>query len=286
LLPYEPAEDRWLWDLEKIRTVGITDNVVELMAEKIQRLGKPTQDMLTLAACIGNTFDVLTLGIVAARPVDEVLTGLWPALKEGLILPRDDAFGVLRRGGFDLDLSAADDVAAISCRFVHDRVHQATYSLIDEEQRQRVHLKVGRRLLKTAGVVEDRLFDIVNHINLGAELVDRPDERLYMARLNLLAGIKAKSSTAYDSGLAYLRVGIQFLPESAWETAYELAFELYRTETECAYLLGDFAHAENLSGMLLRRSRGRHEKAQVYNLQIAFYIRLWLPRCHPRHFAG
>jgi len=271
LLTYEPAEDRWAWDLEQIRTVGITDNVVELMAEKIQRLARPTQDMLTLAACIGNTFDVLTLGIVAARPVDEVLTGLWPALKEGLILPRDDAFGILRQGGFDLDLSAADDVSAISCRFVHDRVHQATYSLIDEEQRQRVHLKVGRRLLKTVGVVEDRLFDIVNHINLGAELVDRPDERLYMARLNLSAGIKAKSSTAYDSGLAYLRAGIQFLPESAWETAYGLAFELYRTETECAYLLGDFAHAENLSGMLLRRSRGRHEKAQIYNLQIAFY---------------
>ncbi len=271
LLTYDPAEDGWTWDLERLRTVGITDNVVELMAAKIQRLARPSQDMLTLAACIGSTFDVETLAIVADRSVKEVMTGLWPALQDGLILPRDDAFKVLRQGGGDLDLSGAEDVSAISCRFVHDRVHQAAYSLIGEGQRQRVHLKVGRRLLETVGAVEDRLFDIVNHVNRGAELIDRPDERLRMARLNLLSGIKAKNSTAYDSGLAYLRAGIRFLPESAWETACDLAFELYRTETECAYLLGDFDHAENLSGMLLRRARDRHEKALIYNLRIAFY---------------
>ena len=301
LLTYDPVEDGWAWDLERIRTVGITDNVVELMAEKIQRLAKPSQDMLTLAACIGSTFDVETLAIVAAQSADEVMAGLWPALQDGLILPRGDAFNVLHQGGEDLDLSGADSASStsasstsasstsasstsasstsasstsassVSCRFVHDRVHQAAYSLIDEGQRQRVHLKVGRRLLETVGAVDDGLFDVVNHVNLGAELVDLPSDRLLMARLNLSAGIKAKNSTAYDSGLAYLRAGIRFLPESAWETAYDLAFELYMTETECAYLLGDFDHAEELSGMLLRRSRDRHEKAQIYNLRIAFY---------------
>ena len=271
LLTYDAVEDAWTWDLERIRTVGITDNVVELMAERIQRLDRPSQDMLTLAACIGSTFDVETLAIVAARPVTEVMAGLWPALKDGLILPQDDAFEILRQGSGILDNSDVHNFSEISCRFVHDRIHQAAHSLIEEGQMQSVHLKVGRRLLETVGAVEERLFEIVNHINFGAELVDRADERLDMARLNLAAGIKAKNSTAYDSGLAYLRAGIRFLPESAWEVAYDLAFELYRTETECAYLLGDFDHAENLSGMLLHRSRDRHEKAQIYNLRIAFY---------------
>ncbi len=271
LLVFDPAADGWTWDLERIRTVGFTDNVVELMAEKIQRLAKPSRDMLTLAACIGSTFDFETLSIVAARSVNEVMTGLWPVLQNGLILPLDDASKVLRRGGGNPDFSDADGVAAISCRFVHDRVRQAAYSLLGEGQRHRVHLQVGRRLLETVGAAEGRLFDIVNHVNLGAELVDRPQDRLLMAQLNLSAGIKAKNSTAYDSGLAYLRAGIQFLPASAWETAYDLAFELYKTETECAYLLGDFDQAEDLSGMLLRRSRDRHEKSQIYNLRIAFY---------------
>ena len=271
LLSYDATEDAWRWDLERIRTVGITDNVVELMAEKIQRLDRPSRDMLTLAACIGNTFDVETLASVATRSVNDVMTELWPALRDGLILPHDDTFEILRQGSGDPILSTADEVSAISCRFVHDRIHQAAHSLIDESQRRQVHLKVGRRLLETVDAVADRLFEIVNHVNLGAELIERRGERLLMARLNLSAGIKAKNSTAYDSGLAYLQAGIRFLPETAWETAYDLAFELYRTETECAYLLGDFDRAEDLSGMLLRRSRDRHDKAQIYNLRIAFY---------------
>ena len=270
-LVYDPAENGWTWDLGQIRNHGISDDVVDLMAERIQRLAGSSQEMLTLAACIGSSFDVETLASVSARSANEVLTGLWPALQDGLILSRGDACKALYEGGGDLDIAGIGDISAISCRFVHDRVHQAAYTLIDESQRQKVHLKVGRRLLATDGEADDRLFDIVNHVNLGAELIDNPEERLVMARLNLSAGIKAKNSTAYDSGLAYLRAGTRFLPESAWETAYDLAFELYRTETECAYLLGDFDHAEELSDMLLDRARDRHEKARIYNLRIAFY---------------
>ncbi len=270
-LTYDPAGDGWTWDLEQIRTVGITDNVVELMAEKIQRLAGPSRDLLTLAACIGSTFDFETLGIVAGRCVTAVTSGLWSALQGGLILPQDGASKILRQGGEDLELSAIGDVSAIRCAFVHDRVHQAAYSLLGEDRRQKVHLKVGRRLLETVGGEEDRLFDIVNHFNLGAELIDSAEERLSVARLNLMAGIKAKSSAAYDSGLAYLRSGVRFLPESAWTDAYDLAFELRRIETECAYLLGDFDHAEGLSSLLLERAVSKHEKSQIYSLRIAFY---------------
>ncbi|MEM7356187.1 MAG: serine/threonine-protein kinase PknK, partial [Acidobacteriota bacterium] len=270
LLRYDLAADGWTWDLDQIETLGFTDNVVELMAEKIQRLAQPSQDILTLAACIGSTFDIETLAIVAAQSPNEVMARLWPALQDGLVLPRDDAFKVLQRAG-DQDLSAATNTAAISCRFVHDRVHQAAYSLIEANERQRVHLQVGQRLLATEGAVDDRLFDIVNHVNFGAERVVTPEDRLTMARLNLLAGIKAKNATAYDSGLAYARAGIRFLPEPAWETTADLAFELYTTETECAYLLGDFDHAETLSGLLLDQSRDRHQKARIFNLRIAFY---------------
>ncbi|MEM7587924.1 MAG: AAA family ATPase, partial [Acidobacteriota bacterium] len=266
-LTYDAAADAWRWDLAEIRSVGITDNVVELMAEKIQRLAGPSRALLTLAACIGNAFDVETLALVAEQSAARVMAGLWPALQEGLILP-DDSFEVVDQG--DLDLSGFD-AADVSCRFVHDRIHQAAYSLIDDAQKQRVHLLVGRRLLETVVAVEERLFELVNHVNLGAELVDGADDRLLMARLNLSAGVKAKSATAYDSALAYLRAGIGFLPEDAWGSAYELTFELHKAETEYAYLLGNFERAEALSGMLLGRAHDRHRKTQIYSLRIAFY---------------
>ncbi len=274
LLKQDLDEQAWSWDLEQIRTVGITDDVVDLMAEKIQRLAKPSQDLLTLAACIGNRFDAETLATVAAQSIAKAMSGLWPALKHGLILPRGDASRMLGRTGKELVISDAFDFSGVSFQFVHDRVHQAAYSLIEPSQRKRVHLQIGRRLLNDRSSREEHLFDIVNHVNLGAELVGDPEEELAMARLNLSAGNRAKASAAYDSGSAYLQAGIRFLPENAWEVAHSLTFELYRAETECSYLMGELGRAEELSHMLLGRASGRHEKAQVYNLRIAFYSSL------------
>jgi predicted ATPase len=187
-----------------------------------------------------------------------------------LILPQADTFEVLRPPGGASSLPPAEVIAAISCRFVHDRVHQAAYSLIDAGQRRRVHLKVGRRLLETVGATEEHLFDLVNHFALGYELVEASEERLLIARLNLRAGIKAKNATAYDAARSYLRVGLRCLPQGTWQTAYALTFELHLTEMECAYLLGDFDRAEDLSDLLLRLSRDRHDKARIYSLRIAF----------------
>ena len=118
---------------------------------------------------------------------------------------------------------------------------------------------------------EDYLFDIVNHMNIGADLILAPGERAQMARLNLRAGTKAMESTAYDSGAGYLGAGIRFLPHDAWDTAYGLTFDLHKALSECAYLLGDFDQAETMFDLLLRQARGRHDRSRVYNIRIAFY---------------
>jgi predicted ATPase/signal transduction histidine kinase/CheY-like chemotaxis protein/HPt (histidine-containing phosphotransfer) domain-containing protein len=271
LLTYDPATDAWIWDLEHIKEVGITDNVIELMAGKIQRLAAATQEALTLAACIGNDFEIQTLATVAGSTVQEVVVRLWPALQDGLVVPTDDTYKVLQRGSVDF----AEVGSTTSCRFIHDRVQQAAYSLIAEDDKKRVHLDVGRRLLGENHVpVEDRLFEIVNHMNIGGSLIIDEDERLGLAKLNLRAGTKAKDSTAYGSGAGYLRAGVRFLPDAAWETAYGLAFELYKTLSECTYLIGEFDQAEEIFDMLLSRAGSRHDKAEVYNIRIAFYSSL------------
>ncbi len=268
LLTYDSAEDQWRWDVEQIKGVGITDNVVELMAGKIRRLAAPTQDVLTLAACIGNDFDIETLSVVADCSIQEVATRLWPALQDGLVLPTNDGHRVLQRGSGEL----VEAGASITCRFIHDRVQQAAYSLIAEDDKKRVHLDIGRRMLERAALPgDDGLFDIVNHMNIGATLVEDPSERLTLAELNLRAGTKAKDATAYESGAGYVRSGIQFLASDAWETSYAVTFELHKTLSECTYLLGDFERAEALFDMLLHRARDRHDKAEVYNVRIAFY---------------
>ncbi len=269
LLTYSPADGAWVWDLEHIEEVGIADDVVELMAGKIQRLEAPTQDALTLAACIGNDFDIQTLATVADCTLQEVIARLWPALEDGLILPSGDASRVLHRRRGE-QLVGID--SSVSCRFVHDRVQQAAYSLIADDDKRRVHLDIGRRMLAEMDPSEDAdLFDIANHMNTGAELVRDPDERLELAKLNLRAGTRAKDATAYQSAAEYLGAGVRFLPDNAWSTAYELAFELHKSRSECVYLLGDFDQAETLLDMLMSRAQIRPDKAAVANIRMALY---------------
>ncbi|HTN90314.1 MAG TPA: AAA family ATPase, partial [Sorangium sp.] len=178
LIAFDGEQGGWRWDVAAIRAKGFTDNVVDLMAGKLQRLSTPTRDALQLAACLGSSVDLDTLALVASRPAAELRETLAEAVREGLLLCRGDA-----------------------CRFLHDRVQQAAYSLIPEGQLAEVHLCIGRLLLegRSAGEREEALFDIVGHLNRGAALIRSPAERADLAALNLRAGRRARAAAAHES---------------------------------------------------------------------------------------
>lgn len=273
LLRYDPDAARWTWDLEEISAIGISNNVVELMVGKIVRLPAATQKLLSLAACVGNRFDIETLSIVSARSVREVLHDLAPAVGRGLILPLQDSHKVLQRAGAELDES--EERERVSCRFLHDRVQQAAYALISENDRTLVHLKIGRRLVRRDGTsTDEQLFEAANHLNAALKLIEDSRERSELAALNLRVGAKAKRSTAYESARGYLKAGIRALPRSGWQEEYALSFDLHEALSECAYLLGDFDGAETICELLLREARDRHDKSRVFNLRMAFYSSL------------
>ncbi|MCP4608258.1 MAG: AAA family ATPase, partial [Planctomycetes bacterium] len=148
----------WRWQVEEIETVDITDNVVELMAAKIQKLPAQTQHALQLAACIGNQFDLNTLTTVSEKSAAETFDSLWLAVQEGLILQLDRWVD-----------GQAGNLASGRARFLHDRVKEAAYSLLPEGGEREVHYQVGRLMLKnTSGAErEDKIFDIVNQLDFG-----------------------------------------------------------------------------------------------------------------------
>ena len=253
----------WRWDAEQIRAAAVTDNVVTLMAGKIQKLPPAAQEALRLAACIGDRFELATLAVISERQALETLNHLWPALAEGLVLPLDDHYKLV---------AAANDQNGLQSRFkfLHDRVQQAAYGLIPEAERPATHLNLGRLLLATAPETEldERLFDIVNHLNYGLDLLTDPVERIRLAELNLEAGQKAKTSTAYETALRYLTAGMTLLAADSWAVAYQLAFFLHLERAECEYLTGNFAQAETLFDLILTRAKTVLEKATVLNLLV------------------
>ena len=105
-------------------------------------------------------------------------------------------------------------------KFLHDRIQQAAYSLIPDEHRVDIHLRIGRALLAsmTADQLAEHLFDVANQINRGAgQLVER-DEKAQVATIELRAGRKAKASAAYVSACVYLAAGMALLDESDWDS--------------------------------------------------------------------
>ena len=271
LVAFDPQHFSWQWDLAQIQTRDITDNVVELMAGKIQELGQDTQRVLKLAACIGNRFDLETLAIVSEQSPQAVALNLHDGLLKGLVLPLGESYQVA-----ELDVEGLANELAVDYEFVHDRVQQATYSLIADEDKQRVHLQVGRLLLGSITVEEqnDYIFDIVNHLNTGVGLIDDPLEKQIVANLNLTAGQKAKSSTAYESALSYLTAGLDLLTEESWQTDYKLAFALTIERAECEYLVGNFEQAEAQFDQLVDHAASDFDKIRAYILKVLQYTNL------------
>ncbi len=258
----------WQWNLELIQGIGITDNVVELMVQKIQELSESTQNILKLAACIGNQFDLDVLSIVNEKSRSATAAELWEALKAGLIIPLSNAYKI------PLLLEHFNELV-VDYKFLHDRVQQGAYTLIPENQRKEVHLKVGQLLLRNANTaeLEENIFDIVNHLNISAELITaEPEQRDQLAELNLIAGQKAKAATAYESALKYLTVGLGLLTENSWQRQYNLTLNLYVEVVEVEYLNTHFERAQRLSEVVFEKATNLLDKVKVYELKIQFYI--------------
>ncbi|MFK8183406.1 MAG: AAA family ATPase [Phormidesmis sp.] len=58
---------QWECDFTAIQRLILTDDVVEFMVGRLQKLPKSTQQVLKLAACIGNQFELATLATVCDR---------------------------------------------------------------------------------------------------------------------------------------------------------------------------------------------------------------------------
>ncbi|MBA3533569.1 MAG: GAF domain-containing protein, partial [Ardenticatenales bacterium] len=259
----------WRWEVSEIKARDITDNVVDFMRGALEQLPERTQETLKVAAALGNAFDLTTLARAQARSLAETAADLWPTLEAGLVLPLGESYRLLQ-----VETAATVEALAetmnVSYRFLHDRVQQAAYALLAEEERPALHLRIGQLLLTHSSEAEqeERLFAMVDHLNTAMSLVTEASEREALARLNLRAGQKAKSSTAYEPAFQYLQHGLSLLPDNPWQSHYDLALALYREAVESAYLQGNFVQMETLAAQPLTHARTVLDKVKIYEVLI------------------
>jgi predicted ATPase/signal transduction histidine kinase len=271
----------WQYDLVEIEALSLTDDVVKFMTIQIEKLPIHTQKVLMLAACIGNDFDLRTLATIHEKSAFDTSLDLLPALREGLVLAQNDAYKLFQDEHDSLisinhqedQHSQIPDFQFPRYKFVHDRVQQAAYSLILEEQKKPVHLKIGLLLLSNTPIAEreEKIFELVNQFNIALEFITHQSKRDHLAEMNLTAGRKALASTAYQSALKYLKTGIELLADDSWDNKYELTLALYETAAEAACLAGEFQQMDKLAEVVLAKAKTLLEKVKVYEVKIIAY---------------
>ena len=266
LIGYSPEEKRWIWDLAAIEFLAVTENVVELLIDRLHRFSSETRRLLSLAACIGNTFDLESLELISGAGSGEINENLLPALETGLI------FGLSRHPELD-NPTAGVSAESGSFKFLHDRVQQAAYALIAEKKRKPVHLQIGQTLLNqyVPGKSDALLFDIVHHLNLARGLKDKWKDRLHLAELNLKAGRQARAASAFEQALEYFTIGLDLLGAAAWKRHYPLTLSLHEEATEMSWLCGRFKLMEELAGAVKDNAREDPDLANIYLCLIQAY---------------
>lgn len=268
LVPSAATRDRppgFTWDLRQIRAVQITDNVVELMASKIGHFPPPTRRALQLAGAAGNQFDLRSLALAHGRSLRETARDLWPALAEGLVCPLDDAYQVAA-----LEVEGLEESLQVRYRFAHDRIQQAAYSGIPLAERAAVHWSMGRALSakSTPEEREERLFDIVNHLNAGSACATDAAARDELAEMNLRAALRAKSSAAFRAANEYARAGLDLLGADGPERRYPLARALAEEAAESAYIITDYEQMDGWIDLVLRRAKSDLDTLKVHETRI------------------
>ena len=143
----------WQCDLTQVRQLALTDDVVQFMIGRLRKLPAAAQEVLKLAACIGNRFDLATLAVACDRERQEVAVDLWTVLREGFVIPESETYKFFQ--GDEQDGQVTGEIG-VNYRFLHDRVHQAAYALIPEEHKQVTHLKIGQLLLQNTPISQRR----------------------------------------------------------------------------------------------------------------------------------
>jgi serine/threonine protein kinase len=204
----------WSWDEAALAAAPIPDDAVALMTAKIGRLEESTRGVLKVASCVGDHFDGATLAELADLEVPAVLRALYRLADEGLLAPCPDGF-----------------------RFVHDRVREAAQSMWPEFERRDFHDRVGRRLLARSAPaeLEERIFEILDHLNRASDRIGSEAERAQRIELNLRAGRRALKAGAAGAAERYLSEGRSLLRDTDWTRDPATCFEVQAQSAECAF---------------------------------------------------
>ncbi|MEM6613369.1 MAG: serine/threonine-protein kinase PknK, partial [Cyanobacteria bacterium P01_C01_bin.72] len=268
LLKFDFATLSWQWSIEELRNTSIANyNILELVCRNLNQLPLACLQILKLAACIGNCFNLDLLTDICQQATEQpiefqidlltfpnqhaIAQELDYALQGGIIVPQESQ-------------------GTVDYQFVHDHVHQTVYSFLEPEEIVKLHSLIGNFYLEQMSPpkIAEKIFEIVRHLNLGRTSLKEQSEIDRLIELNLAAGQKAKAANAHQLAVYYLDIALDLLPSSYWQDNYSLILAVFLQASEVHYLQGNFIYAEQLINLVLTQAETILERVPVYKTKV------------------
>lgn len=251
---------KWMW--QKSSCHDLMNDVVDLMVSKMHMLSTESQHIIKAAACIDTRVSLDKLIVASGFDQARIVPCLNELVSQGF-LTASSTFKYI-------DNAAGNPIGA-HFRFIHDRIRQAAYCIV--EKNRRLHFEIGMRFWNelNKGRPDISVFDVVKQCNRSSDFLTG-DKRLELADLNLQAGTKAKGTSAWNQAYHYYSSAIQLLCDKDWHGAYPLVFKLYCGYAETALLISDFHQASSLCDIVLKNARSILDKCSAWDIQIRVFI--------------
>lgn len=240
----------WIYDIAHIAGLAFTENVIDLLMERMRLLENDCLELLRQAACIQRDISVPLLEATSGFAREKIQTLLWKPIQLDLLQQTEKGF-----------------------RFAHDRIPESLEAQLGEEEARAIHRRLVAFFLadEQRADLEENLFTLLHHYECYAHTITAGSVTKEMARLYFMAGEQARGRSAYALALAYFTRGKAHFSGDIWAKDYELALGFCRQLTECAYLAGDFAAADRMFAEAEARATSFADRVAVEMVKIPCY---------------
>ena len=250
------GKDVWEWSMKAIKQQQITDNVVDLVSQRIQRFEPANQQALKIAACIGDVVPVemLTSMMAQEKNIVEQVYASW--VDEGLMTAH---------------LSGTGNIDLV---FSHDRIRQAAYELSTGEAIARIHYEIAQHYLSEYSLEQqqEHILEFIEHLNLGRIFFEDIGQQQELAKFNLWAGQRALMSKVYELSISHFSHALDLLSKKDWEQQYSMLFDSYFGLAQCLYLTQKFDDVESYLQVLTHHAESQSELKMVQRLHLLVLI--------------
>ncbi len=260
----DSSTGEWQWDNERVRALEAEDDIISIYADRISGIDEKSRYTLSVASCIGMSFAPEILSAITGMSLRETAVIISYAQNQRFIVPVKDAY---EPGETDINSKAPRH------SFLHPRIQETFYSLLDQTEKEKQHLRIGQYIIEntTEALRKEKIFEIVVQMNNGYRQITEPGKLKELASLNLEAAVKVKSTGAYSQAVNFLASAVKMLHDDSWQNDYLLTFNLYKEMSECEYLSGNNDKAEELFSFILDRARSNLDKGEINNIRIILY---------------